>query len=283
MLIVPAPIYMARPWGGDRLRARYGRSTPPETGESWELSVHDHGVSRDAEGKPLRETWPDLHLIFKLLDAAENLSVQVHPAAGSEAKTEMWIVLDAAPGAALYAGLKPGVTKEELRRRIAEQTLADALVRFEAEPGDVFLLPGGTVHALGGGLLVAEIQQPGDRTWRLYDWGRPRELHVEQGLADTDLSAHPVTARIPAGEGCTKLPGCAYFTAEHVCATAFRGDTGGLHTVLFLLTPGTVRTAEDARTVPAGTTVFLPEETGAYGVEGGADDAALRFLIFRQP
>ena len=283
MLVIPEPIYMSRPWAGERLRTVFGRSVPPGTGESWELSVHDHGVSRDAEGRALRERWPDLRLLFKLLDAGDNLSVQVHPAAGPEAKTEMWIVLDSAPGAALWAGLKHGVTKEELRRRIADRTLPDALVRYEAKPGDVFLLPGGTVHTLGAGLLIAEIQQPGDCTWRLYDWGRPRELHVEQGLADTDLSPHPVTARIPPGEGCTALPGCACFTAAHVCGTAFRGDTDGQHTALFLLTAGTVTTPDGEKTVPAGTTVFLPGDTGAFAVCGEAGGGSLRALLFRQP
>ncbi len=283
MLVLPEPIYMPRPWAGERLRTAFGRSVPPGTGESWELSVHDHGVSRDAEGRALREMWPDLRLLFKLLDAGDNLPVQVHPAAGPEAKTEMWIVLDAAPGAALWAGLKPGVTKEELRCRIADRTLPDALVRYEAKPGDVFLLPGGTVHALGAGLLIAEIQQPGDCTWRLYDWGRPRELHIDRGLADTDPDAKPVTAHIPAGEGFTALPGCAYFTAAHFCGTEYRADTDGQYTALFLLTAGTVTARDDEQAVQAGTTVFLPGDTGAYAVRGAAAGEPLRVLIFTQP
>ncbi|MCI6909556.1 MAG: class I mannose-6-phosphate isomerase [Eubacteriales bacterium] len=279
--ILPIPIYQSRPWGGDRLRTVFGRETPAHTGESWELSVHDHGVSRDAEGTALRERYPDLHLIFKLLDAQEALSVQVHPAEGSEAKTEMWIVLDAEPGAKLYAGVKDGVPKEELRRRIADQTLPEALCCHTVRPGDVFFLRGGTVHALGGGLLVAEIQQPGDCTYRLYDWGRPRELHIDAGLAAASVGAAPVCARIPEGEGRTVLPGCAWFAAEAVKSkTGFASRTDGEHTILFLRTPGTVKTADGEVRVPGGTTVFLPSDAGEYAVSGenGTD-----FLLFRQP
>ncbi len=207
MPIIPVPIYQSRPWGGTRLRTLYGRETPPQTGEAWELSVHDHGVSRDAAGRALRELYPDLHLLFKLLDTAQMLSVQVHPPRGPEAKTEMWIVLDAAPDAMVYAGVKPGVTKEELRCRIAEQTLPEALVRYDVRSGDVFFLPGGTIHAMGAGILAAEIQQPGDRTWRLYDWGRPRELHVAQGLADTEPTKQPATVHIARDFAAQTLPG----------------------------------------------------------------------------
>ncbi|MEA4824549.1 MAG: class I mannose-6-phosphate isomerase [Clostridiaceae bacterium] len=278
--ILPIPIYQTRPWGGDRLHALYGRETPEKTGESWELSVHDHGISRNAEGYAIRDLYPDLRLIFKLLDAREALSVQVHPSAGTDAKTEMWIVMEAAPGAKLYAGVKPGVTEYELRERIGNRTLPEALVCHDAREGDVFFLPGGTVHALGAGLVVAEIQQPGDCTYRLYDWGRPRELHIDAGLAAAKLESLPVCARIPMAGGHVTLPGCGYFTAEAVRGRSYRSQTDGEHTILFLRAPGTVETTDGKVSVAGGTTVFLPGDTGAFSVCGNETPD---FLVFRQP
>ena len=193
--------------------------------ESWEIV--DHGADQSVvEYGPLAGTTlgelvatrgpellgrhhpqPRFPLLVKFLDARETLSVQVHPddAAAARAtppdfgKTEAWVVLAAEPGATIYAGLKPGVDRRQLAAAIEQGTCADCLHSFQPQPGDCVFLPAGTVHALGAGLLVAEIQQASDITYRLFDWnrvgpdGKPRALHVEQGLAAIDYGRGPVT------------------------------------------------------------------------------------------
>jgi mannose-6-phosphate isomerase len=210
-----------RPWGGRRLAA-YGKDLPAQTaiGESWEL------VDREGEqsvvldgalaGRTLHELWtgperPALFgaraarggsrfpLLVKLLDCTATLSVQVHPPAevapdlGGEPKTEMWYLLDADPGAHLFAGLRAGVTREAFEHRLRDGgDVSGLLHRVPVAPGDVMLVPSGRVHALGAGCLVVEVQQNSDTTYRVFDWsrpgldGEPRELHVPESLASID-------------------------------------------------------------------------------------------------
>lgn len=277
--ILPVPLYQNRPWGGTAFASLFSRSVPPETGEAWELSVHPHGLSRTSSGEVLRELYPDLALIFKLLDANASLSVQVHPAFGAEAKTEMWIVLSAAPGAALYAGIRPGETTESLAARIRNGTMEQAMVRHTVSEGDCIFLPGGIVHALGAGIVVAEIQQPGDTTFRLYDWGRPRELHIEQGLAAADIGAAPGLSRISDREGWQMLAECAFFSAASYRGRSLETSTKDRHTVLFVQTPCRVSTADGSVEAAANTTVFIPKDAGKFTVEG---EDGVKTLIFRQ-
>lgn len=138
-------------------------------------------------------------LLIKILDAREKLSLQVHPPApkaaqlGGEPKTEMWYVAEATPGAELYVGLKRGVTRPEFERRIQAGTVADCFHRLEVRAGDAVFLPSGRVHALGAGLVIFEIQQNSDTTYRVFDWnrvgldGKPRDLHIPQSLASIDF------------------------------------------------------------------------------------------------
>jgi mannose-6-phosphate isomerase len=214
------PIFKERVWGGRNLETLYHKPLPPgiSIGESWEISDRPDEASvvlnGEYAGKDLR--WLMEHqqgdllgdarsqngrfpLLVKILDAQEKLSLQVHPPAnkaaglGGEPKTEMWYVAHAATGAELYVGLKPGIVREEFERRIQTGTVAECFHRVTVKSGDVMFLPSGRVHAIGAGLVIFEIQQNSDTTYRVYDWdrsgtdGKPRELHIPQSLASIDF------------------------------------------------------------------------------------------------
>ncbi len=210
------PIFKERVWGGRKLEQRYHKPLPPAVpiGESWEISDRPGDVSVIANG-PL--SGKDLHwlvenhqtdllgsvklederfpLLIKILDAREKLSLQVHPPPekaaelGGDPKTEMWYIAQAEPEAELYVGLRRRVTREEFERRLQAGHVADCFHRLRVREGDAMFLPSGRVHAIGAGLVIFEIQQNSDTTYRVFDWGRvgldgkPRELHVSQSLA----------------------------------------------------------------------------------------------------
>jgi mannose-6-phosphate isomerase len=214
------PIFKARVWGGRSLEQIYQKPLPPATpiGESWEVSDRPGDVSTIANGplagRDLRWLMENhasellgsvqaqngrFPLLIKLLDARQTLSVQVHPPPseatrlGGEPKAEMWYVADAAPGAELYAGLKAGVTREGFAAKIQSGQVAECLHRVPVQNGDAIFLPSGRVHAIGAGLVIFEIQQNSDTTYRVFDWnrsgldGRPRELHISESLACIDF------------------------------------------------------------------------------------------------
>jgi mannose-6-phosphate isomerase len=218
--LVFRPILKERVWGGRRLEELYGKELPPSVrvGESWEISDRPGDVSVIANG-PL--AGKDLHwlmrecpdallgrpapaqgrfpLLIKILDAREKLSLQVHPPAakaaglGGEPKTELWYVAEAAPGAELFVGLKRGCTREDFARKIQAGTVADCFHRLPVRAGDAMFLPSGRVHAIGGGLVIFEIQQNSDTTYRVFDWnrrgldGKPRDLHIRESLETIDF------------------------------------------------------------------------------------------------
>jgi mannose-6-phosphate isomerase len=215
------PIFKERVWGNRRLEQLYGKPLPPgaRIGESWEISDREGDTNVVANG-PL--AGKDLHwlttnhrnellgsanpqggrfpLLVKILDAQEKLSLQVHPPRqkaaelGGEPKTEMWYITDAAPGAELYVGLKRGVTQGEFERKIKDGTVADCFHRVPVKAGDAMFLPSGRVHAIGAGLVIFEIQQNSDTTYRVFDWnrvgmdGKPRALHIEKSLASINFN-----------------------------------------------------------------------------------------------
>lgn len=220
------PIFRSYIWGGDRLASHLGKK-PPGSGiwaESWEIVDHREGESVVADGllagwtlRQLIESFPleligndtpgeRFPLLLKYLDCERVLSVQVHPndeygaqmTQPDRGKTEAWYVIEAVPGAKLYAGLKPGVDRPTLEKAVAEERTEDCLHVLFPKSGDCVFIPAGTLHALGEGLLVAEIQQASDCTFRLYDWnrvdkdGKPRQLHIEQVLEVTDFESEPI-------------------------------------------------------------------------------------------
>jgi mannose-6-phosphate isomerase len=212
------PIFKERVWGDRNLERLYQKALPPgiPIGESWELTDRPEGASviangphagkdlrwlmqnhsADLLGFPTTERFP---LLLKILDADQKLSLQVHPPAdkaaalGGEPKSEMWYISDAAPGAELFVGLKRGVTREEFERKIKNGGVADCFHRIPVAAGDSMFLPSGRVHAIGAGLVIFEIQQNSDTTYRVCDWdrlgldGKPRDLHIQESLASIDF------------------------------------------------------------------------------------------------
>jgi mannose-6-phosphate isomerase len=179
-------------------------------------------------------------LLLKFLDAREMLSVQVHPTkantnllpAGDTAKTEAWVVLEAATQSRIYAGLKPGTTAVGLRGALTKGTVADHLAWLTPKPGDAVFLPAGTVHSLGGDVVVFEVQQNSDTTFRLYDWdhvdaktGKPRALQVDQAIACIDFAEGPVGRVKPVVEATTPVERERLFHCEHFWLWRFRGQS----------------------------------------------------------
>jgi mannose-6-phosphate isomerase len=198
-----------RPWGGFRLAALRGGDLSSPIGESWEFSTLEGSESR-SDGRTLRERLGhDLPFLAKLIDTELPLSVQVHPDDGTTdprgapipGKEEAWIILEAAAGAELMVGLRAGLSAGEFSAAALgaiddptrEAELLELLVRIPAIPGSIVLVPAGTVHAIGPGIMLAEIQQASDCTYRLYDYGSPREIHPELALETTRLNARPQT------------------------------------------------------------------------------------------
>ncbi len=241
------PQYHTRVWGGRRLETMLGRSLPDDQpyGESWELSDRPDCQSVVASGPlaglTLHQLWqahrreifgellqadprPRFPLLIKVLDCADDLSIQVHPPAavapelGGEPKSEMWHFVAVEPAAMLYAGLRWGVTREQFARTLESGTVAECVHALQPAAGDSLMVPSGRLHALGAGLLVFEIQQNSDTTYRVFDWnrlgldGRPRQLHVAESLrcidfADFEPDLHPAAAGNPLAE-------CDHFVVE---------------------------------------------------------------------
>ena len=215
------PIFKERVWGGREIQRLYGKILPPSKpiGESWEISDRpgDVGVIANGPltGKDLRWLMENraeellgaakpssqnrFPLLCKILDAREKLSLQVHPPAnkaaelGGEPKTEMWWIANAAPGAELYVGLRHGVTRVEFEKKIQDGSVAECFHRIPVKAGDAMFLPSGRVHAIGAGIVIFEIQQNSDTTYRVFDWnrvglnGKLRELHAAESLASINF------------------------------------------------------------------------------------------------
>ena len=257
MPVVFEPLYKAKPWGGRHLETLLGKKLPAGTpiGESWELVDLEENVSRVKGGLAAGVTVGELvsvwgkgllgdaplvegrfPLLVKFLDACEHLSVQVHPkpvaddTAGEQAeiKHECWYILHAEPGAKLYIGLKPGVGPEDVARVANTPAMVEILQAWEGKCGECYYLPSGTLHALGAGLVVAEVQTPSDITYRAYDWdrvgldGKPRELHVAESLANirydvtAEMIRQPASRRRHAFGEATRVVTCERFALDHV-------------------------------------------------------------------
>jgi mannose-6-phosphate isomerase len=240
-----SPLYMERVWGGRELERVYQRKLPhPDHpfGESWEIvdREDEQSVAGDGpwHGTTLHDLWmnhreeifgegfadrPRFPILIKVLDARDDLSIQVHPpvdlaaSLGGEPKTEMWFIADREPGAKLYVGLKNGVTRADFEKSIADGTVADVVHAISPEPGDSIFIPSGRLHAIGAGFLIHEIQQNSDTTYRVFDWnrlgldGQPRQLHVDQSLASIDFNDFEPTMDTPVGD---TLATCPYFQTD---------------------------------------------------------------------
>lgn len=277
------PLYQTRVWGGRRLETVLGRHLPDAQpyGESWDFVDREREQSVVARGPhaglSLHELWTThrrevfgeaslasrsarFPLLIKVLDCLDDLSLQVHPPAhlasalGGEPKTEMWYVAHADEGASLYAGLRPDVSRAQFERALAEGTVAACIHRLPARTGDSLFVPSGRLHALGAGLLIYEIQQNSDTTYRVFDWnrlgldGRPRELHVEQSLQCIDFS--DVEPALTHTQGV--LAECEHFRVSRV-GTGQRGRRGHGRLVLPIAT-----TTWGETTIPPGVLTLCP-------------------------
>ena len=274
------PILVEKVWGGRTLE-NFGKTLPPDKsiGESWELAALPesipNGRSVIANG-PLAGQILDDHfpLLIKFLDACDNLSVQVHPSQEyavkhpeSHLKSEAWVILNSTPDGKIYIGLKEGITEQELRASIESDTVPKLLNAINVRKGECYYLPSGTCHALGAGVLVAEVQTPSDTTFRVWDWGRTeREIHVEQAMECIDFDSTHEKTSTPTPMQCgpfetTLLVETPYFSVERITT---------LHDASMELvvdqTPAVLMVIEGHATIehtcgvdaPLGTTVLLP-------------------------
>ncbi len=240
-----SPLYMERVWGGRELERVYQRELPhPDRpfGESWEIVDRDDAQSVVDDGPwhgtTLHDLWtnhreeifgekiansPRFPLLVKVLDARDDLSIQVHPpidlaaSLGGEAKNEMWFIADCEPGAKLYVGLKNGVTRADFEHAIDTGTVAELVHTISPTPGESIFISSGRLHAIGAGFLIHEIQQNSDTTYRVFDWNRlgldgtPRQLHVSQSLASIDFDDFEPAMNAPNGD---TLATCPHFQTD---------------------------------------------------------------------
>ena len=303
-------------WGGTRLGTTLGKRLGPETdyAESWEIA--DHGEDQSIvntsyfAGSTLQELLRDTNeailgrhagrdqfpLLIKFLDASDRLSVQVHPNDAQaktfdpteNGKTEAWVIIDAEPGSRVYAGLKTGVTAETIRAAIDAGKLEDCLHSFEVSVGDCVFIPAGTVHAIGESILLAEVQQSSDMTFRLYDWdrlgadGQPRELHIEKAIACTNFELGPVNCQIPQPiKDGHELASCEYFTIRRYSGLSDVRipDDNRFHVLMSLAENATVTVGPEVEQLAFGQTLLLPAEHEAATINLAANSTVLDVFL----
>jgi mannose-6-phosphate isomerase len=271
------PVFKPRMWGGRRLKEVFGKELPPgrKIGESWEIADLPEGASTIGNG-PLagqalhevvrghaqeiagKRKFPEAFpLLVKFLDAQDVLSVQVHPDAETcrrmgkgDPKTECWYVIQAEPGAVIYKGFKKAVTREQFAQAIREGTAAALLAEVPVLPGECHFIPAGTVHSLGAGLLIAEVQTPSDTTYRVFDWnrvddaGQSRPLHIAEALESIHFDVTP--DKLPVTT-LGRLVDCEFFRVDKG-HQAGRGELflarGCLRVLIFLTGGGTILSRE---------------------------------------
>ncbi|MDD4017626.1 MAG: class I mannose-6-phosphate isomerase [Kiritimatiellae bacterium] len=303
--LVFTPVYKDYLWGGHRIPETYGRvGAPSVCAESWEISAHAGGMSVVADGFFAGRRLDDLAatfgaaltgtltpvpgrfpLLFKLIDAHDRLSVQVHPNSASaastrgEPKTEMWYVLGHAPGATLFAGFTKGVTPDSLRAALANQAVEPQLARLPVETGQALFIPGGLVHAIGEGCLIYEVQQNSNTTYRLFDWGRagsdgkPRPLHIGEAFKTIDWSLpspHMVTpseSGRDSGARWSAVVSCPFFTLRKLdLAAPHKVAMDGTTFHALFVSAGRVNVATDGGSVAlnAGSSALIPASADEY-------------------
>ncbi len=296
-------------WGGTRLRDEYGKDCDyDKVAESWELSCHKDGASVvdggefsgltlaeyiEKAGKEVLGTncrrFEEFPILIKLIDAKDNLSVQVHPdneyaqrVEGEYGKTEMWYVVDCDEGAELLYGFKHEISKDEFAERIANNTLLEVTNNVPVHKGDVFFIRSGTLHAIGKGILIAEIQQNSNTTYRIYDYGRvgkdgkPRELHVEKAKDVTRLAPAQQYPDTPVeeheGYSSKLMASCEYFTTyvlDIKDKAELKADGSSFKHLLILEGSGRV-VGEDTVEFKKGDSIFISADAGSFTVEGSA-------------
>jgi mannose-6-phosphate isomerase len=296
------PLPMERVWGGRMLETHFAKTLPDPSaayGESWEVvdrvdaqsaagdvTLHDLWTQQRDEvfGKtaPAGAAFP---LLIKILDARDRLSIQVHPPAavaarlGGEPKTEMWYIAHAEPDAALYVGVQPGIDRAAFAAAVAEGSVESCVHCLPVRAGDFMFIPSGRLHAIGAGLVIFEIQQNSDTTYRVFDWnrpgtdGRPRELHVAESLACIDFS--DTAPRLDQARG-TELVRCEHFVVERFVIaqheTAVWGEAGEFS--ILAVVEGRVRMGETE--LSAGDVVLIPASMLERNVRASAASVLLK-------
>ena len=305
-------------WGGTKLKESFNKKTDLDiVAESWEVSTHKDGSSIVDSGKDKGMLFSDyleklgkdalgtkgaafenFPILIKFIDAKGNLSIQVHPdneyalrVEKEYGKTEVWYVLDCEEGASLYFGTNREITKEEFRQRIEDNTVLDVLKKVPVHKGDVFFIKSGTIHAIGEGIVICEIQQNSNTTYRVYDFGRvgadgkPRELHIDKALEVSNLT--PVESDFkPCGElkqfdGYTSvmMATCEYFTSyiydvKKECSV--KVDSESFASFSIIEGEGTIESDDTLLTIRKGDSIFATANTGTIKVKGNC-----RFILSR--
>lgn len=306
LLFVLEPQYREKVWGGRRLR----RGGGPPVGEAWVAFEESRVAGGPAAGRTVAELVAEygagllgadavarfgrrFPLLVKLLDCADWLSVQVHPddeqarrmvGPGQSGKSEAWHFLEVEGRARIIAGVRPGTSRDDLEGAIREGRVGEVARELEVSAGDTLYIPAGTLHALGPGMLLYEVQQASDTTYRVYDWDRPagagRELHIEEAAAVTDpgLNPSPVPARISPGAA-TPLIRCPHFDLDllHTGGRAFERDTGGARFHVVTVTAGSSGVCCGGETVTLGRyeTALVAGAAGAYELRPDTAEAVV--------
>lgn len=301
------PRLLAKPWGGRRIETVLRRALPVDgpVGESWEVYDRDGVSSVVANGPLAGRKLADLRgpepfpLLVKILDAKETLSVQVHPDAEtakrlhSEPKTEAWFVLHAEPGAKVWRGLRDGCKRKDFEAALALGDVESCLHSFEVTAGDIVFVPAGTIHTVGAGVLLAEVQENSDTTYRVHDFGRGREVHVKEALESIHFgprSPDKVPAQLLEDEGSVHrelLVACRSFAVHGLVGMGtFTLETEPspvpFHVFHALSGAGEIRTfRRGVAPVPfvQGDTVLLPSEYDAFEIDAGL--TVVRALVAR--
>lgn len=317
--LVFEPLLKRIRWGGRRLGELLGKEIGPESdyAESWELADHGTDQTQVTQGPFAGHTLQQLMqqenvallgrdsgltqfpLLIKYLDANDWLSLQVHPNdeqarqydPSENGKTEAWIILDARPDSRICAGLKPGVDRDQLSQHLQNGTIEDCLNRFPVNAGDCVFVPAGTVHAIGPGIVLAEIQQQSNLTFRLHDWGRlgtdgqPREIHIDESLACTDFERGPVLPATPqiladGDHRHEELVRDRYFVIHrHRASQSIPLPTSDqFHIVMVLEGRLTVAAGDEQQSLSRGSTLLIPAACGEVTIT--PDDTAVFLDVF---
>ena len=299
MIIKLNPAFKNYLWGGDRLKTQLGKQSPDDIiAESWELSCHFDGLSIVASGEDRGialpewiakhgravlgkncEKFKDFPILVKLIDAKQNLSIQVHPNdayalenEGQYGKTELWYVLHNEPGAFLYHGFARDITKREMEQAIENGSITEYLRKVEVKKGDVFFIEAGTVHAIGAGIVVAEIQQNSNITYRVFDYnrldanGQGRELHKAKALEVSKLTAENCAPDFGAHIGI-----CDYFVTDKIAVNGeYKGfaNEASFHHMLIASGEGEAKCDGHSLAFKAGDSLFIGANSGEYEVTG---------------
>ncbi len=306
------PFFRDYLWGGRKLQTRLNKALPVQGNwaESWEVVDHaDHEslvVQGTFAGRTLGQlvrehhewlfgcsgAFPRFPLLFKYLDCQTDLSVQVHPDdqyamrmnPPDLGKTEAWYIIDAVPGSIIYAGLRDGVRRQDLLQAIQAGETQQCLQTIYPQTGDCVFIPAGTVHALGAGLLVAEIQQASNTTFRLFDWnrvdseGKSRPLHIEQALDTIDFSRGPCMLQQPhltAQPGRTRLVKCDKFHLDLIHHNTFTAGDGNFHLLTVPQGHAEIHWEDESLRLSIGETVLLPAHMPQTSIVMGSESVLL--------